>query len=212
MTDNRIELFKNSLSQSLTGFDIPALSESQFASLVTHYEMLSRWNRRINLTRIVDPAEAARLHYGESLFGGRFIGDAITALDIGSGAGFPGLVLATLRPDLQITALEINQKKTLFLNEAADAMGLKNFKVARARLEEFDRSDYDLLTSRALDRAEEMIQPVVGGLGARQRLMLYSTRDLALKLADVSEKDKSVAIHPIPQSASRVIAIFSTSQ
>ena len=212
MTDNQIELFRNSLSGSLTGFDIPPLSESQFDSLITHYEMLSRWNRRINLTRIVEPAEAARLHYGESLFGGRFIGDASTALDIGSGAGFPGIILATLRPDVRITALEISQKKALFLNEAADRMKLKNFKVVRARLEEFDWSDYDLLTSRALDRAEQMIQPVVDGLGAEQRLMLYSTRDLAVKLADVSGKDKRVESHPIPQSLSRIIAVFSTSR
>ena len=212
MTDNQIELFRNSLSQSLPGFDISSLSESQFDSLVTHYEMLSRWNRRINLTRIVEPAEAARLHYGESLFGGRFIKDASTVLDIGSGAGFPGIVLATLRPDVQITALEINQKKTLFLNEAADRMSLKNFKVVRARLEEFDWSDYDLLTSRALDRAEEMIQPVVARFGARQRLMLYSTRDLAVRLAEVSGEDKRVEIHPIPQSLSRTITIFSTSR
>lgn len=209
MTDNQIELFRNALSQFLTDFNIPSLAASQLDSLVAHYEMLSWWNRRINLTRIVEPAEAARLHYGESLFGGRFIRDARTLLDIGSGAGFPGIVLATLRPDVQITALEINQKKTLFLNEAADGMKLKNFKVVRARLEEFDWSAYDLLTSRALDRAEEMIQPVVNSLGARQRMMLYTTRDLAVKLAG---KDKRVEIHPIPQSASRIIAIFSTSR
>jgi 16S rRNA (guanine527-N7)-methyltransferase len=212
MTDNQIELFRNALSQSLTSFDIPPLAALQFEQLVTHYEMLSRWNRRINLTRIVEPAEAARLHYGESLFGGRFIQNARTVLDIGSGAGFPGIVLATLRPDVHITALEVNQKKAIFLNEAGDGMKLKNFKVVRARLEEIDWSGYDLLTSRALDRAEEMIQPVVTCLGTRQRLMLYSTRDLAVKLADVPGKNKRVEIHPIPQSESRIIAIFSTSR
>ncbi len=140
------------------------------------------------------------------------MGDASTALDIGSGAGFPGIVLATLRPEVQITALEANQKKATFLNEAADRMKLKNFKVARARLEEFDWSAYDLLTSRALDRAEEMIQPLVARLDAEQRLMLYSMRDLAVRIADVSGNDKRVEIHPIPQSDSRIIAVFSTSR
>ena len=207
MTDNRIDSFRAALEQSTAVFAV-ALTDAQVASLVTHYEMLNRWNRRINLTRIVEPSEAARLHYGESLWGGRFIKDARAMLDIGSGAGFPAVALAVLRPDVEVTALEVNQKKAIFLNEAADAMKLKNFRVARARLEEFDLSRYDLLTSRALDRAEMMLQPVVAHLGTDQRMMLYSTRDLAAKLSTLSDKQISVAIHPIPHSESRVIALF----
>jgi 16S rRNA (guanine527-N7)-methyltransferase len=209
MTNNITELFRTALEQAATSFGVPLLA-SQVDSLVTHYEMLCRWNRRINLTRIIEPVDAARLHYGESLWGGRFIFGARAMIDIGSGAGFPGIVLAVLNPDLKVTALEVNQKKAVFLNEAADAMKLKNFRVARARLEEFDWSVYDLLTSRALDRAEEMLQPVVARLGERQRMMLYSARDLAAKLASLFDKDKTVEIHPIPQSETRVIAIFST--
>jgi 16S rRNA (guanine527-N7)-methyltransferase len=209
MNENITELFKTALEQAASSFAV-TLGASQVDSLVTHYKMLSRWNRRINLTRIVEPVDAARLHYGESLWGGQFISGARVMIDIGSGAGFPGIVLAVVNPDLQVTALEVNQKKAVFLNEAADAMKLKNFRVARARLEEFDWSVYDLLTSRALDRAEQMLQPVVERLGAHQRMMLYSARDLAAKLASMFDKERTVEIHPIPQSESRVIAIFST--
>ncbi|HJQ70848.1 MAG TPA: 16S rRNA (guanine(527)-N(7))-methyltransferase RsmG [Blastocatellia bacterium] len=204
MTDNRIELFRDALDRAATTFSV-ALTAAQVDSLVTHYEMLSRWNRRINLTRIIDPVQAAQLHYGESLWGGRFIGDARAIVDIGSGAGFPGVALAVLRPDAEVTALEANQKKAIFLTEAADAMKLKNFRVARVRLEEFDLSSYDLLTSRALDRAEVMIGPIVARLAANQRLMLYAARDLAQRLSD---KLSPVEIHPIPQTESRVVALF----
>ena len=204
MTDNRIDLFRDALERAATSFAV-SLTDAQVESLATHYEMLSRWNRRINLTRITEPSEAAQFHYGESLWGARFIEDARALVDIGSGAGFPAVALAVLRTDVEVTALEVNQKKAIFLNEAADAMKLKNFRVARARLEEFDLSSYDLLTSRALDRAEEMLQPVVARLGNDQRLMLYSTRDLAIKLSD---KQIPIEIHPIPQSESRVVAVF----
>ena len=207
MIDKRIELFRDALNRAAAVFAV-ALTDAQAASLVTHYEMLIRWNRRMNLTRIVEPSDAAELHYGESLWGGHFIKDARALIDIGSGAGFPAVALAVLRPDVEVTALEANQKKAIFLNEAADAIGLKNFRVARARLEEIDLSGYDLLTSRALDRAEEMLQPVVARLDADQRLMLYSTRDLVAKLSALSDTQIPIEIHPIPQSESRVVAVF----
>jgi 16S rRNA (guanine527-N7)-methyltransferase len=208
MTDKSIEVFRTALDEARASFAV-SLSASQLDRLVKHYEMLSRWNRRINLTRIIEPADAARLHYGESLWGGRFVSPARAMVDIGSGAGFPGIVIAVLNPDLQITALEANQKKAVFLNETAAAMKLENFRVARARLEEFDLSAYDLLTSRALDRAEQMLSPVVEHLSAEQRFMLYSTHELAARLAKLFDKAKKVEIHPIPLSESRVIAIFS---
>ena len=207
MIDDGIELFRDALNRAAASFAV-ALTDAQVASLVTHYEMLSRWNRRINLTRIVEPRDAARLHYGESLWGGRFIEDARALVDIGSGAGFPAVALAVLRPDVEVTALEVNQKKAIFLTEAADAMRLKNFRVARARLEEFDLSRYDLLTSRALDRAEQMLRPVAARLGVSQRLMLYSTRELVATLSTLSGEQMPVEIHPIPQSESRVVALF----
>src|SRR6185369_15951355 len=122
--------FVTALTYALTDYGIDKLSGEQQAQLVRHYRMMVSWNRRINLTRIIAPEEAARLHYADSLVGGRLLGAAQTIIDIGSGAGFPAIPLAVLRPDLSVIALEANQKKSLFLAEAADALGLKNFKVA----------------------------------------------------------------------------------
>lgn len=196
--------FKTTLEEILVGFGIEGLSEKQLDQLTTHYTMLRQWNRHINLTRIIEPGDAARLHYAESLFGGRFISGARAILDVGSGAGLPAIPLAVLRPDLEVTALEVNQKKFLFLNEAKDALALSNLKLARERFEEFDWSAYDLLTSRAVDRAERLLPSILKNLGAQQTLMLYCSRDLAVKL----DRGYEPEIHPIPEADSRVVALF----
>jgi 16S rRNA (guanine527-N7)-methyltransferase len=198
--------FRPALEAALAGFGIGPLGESQIAQLVTHFAMLCRWNQRINLTRITGVQDAARHHYAESLYGSRFIAGARTILDIGSGAGFPGIPLAVIRPDVQVTALEANQKKSLFLMEAKDAMALANFKVINARLEEYDWSGYDLLTSRALDRAETILPSVIRSLGSNQRLMLYCAPDLMAKLE--RKASDGIETHPIPQSESRLVAIL----
>jgi 16S rRNA (guanine527-N7)-methyltransferase len=201
--------FAAALAAALDEYGIREFSEAQRAQLVRHYAMMRAWNRRINLTRILEPEEAARLHYADSLFGGRFVGAAQTILDIGSGAGFPAIPLAVLRPDITVTALEANQKKSLFLAEAADAIGLKNLKVATTRVESFDLSGYDLLTSRALDRAEAILPAIIRRMRERQRFLLYCAPDLLGKLMPQLAVGFDVETHAIPQSDARLVAVFS---
>ena len=201
--------FVTALTSALREYGLDELSDAQRAQLAKHYAMMRVWNRRINLTRIIAPEEAARLHYADSLAGGRFLGAAQTTLDIGSGAGFPAIPLAVLRPDVQVTALEANQKKSLFLAEAADALTLPNFKVATARVESFDLAAFDLLTSRALDRAEEVLPAVIERMTERQRFLLYGATDLLGKLTTRLAGDFTIQTHAIPQSAARLVAIFS---
>jgi 16S rRNA (guanine527-N7)-methyltransferase len=201
------EKFAAALASALSDYGISELGEAQRAQLIRHYAMMRAWNRRINLTRILEPQEAARLHYADSLFGGRYIGAAQAALDIGSGAGFPAVPLAVLRPDITVTALEANQKKSLFLAEAADALGLKNLNVVTARVESFDLSGYDLLASRALDRADTVLPAVLERMREGQRLLLYCAPDLLGKLmAQLAGFD--VETHAIPQSEARLVAVF----
>jgi 16S rRNA (guanine(527)-N(7))-methyltransferase RsmG len=201
--------FKSALEAGLHRLGVDPLGEEQAGQLVRHYSMLIEWNRRINLTRITEPGDAAALHYADSLFGGRFIHGARTLLDIGSGPGFPAIPLAVLRPDVQVVALEANQKKSLFLNEAKHALGLANFKVATARVESFDSAAFDLLTSRALDRAEAVLPQVISGLSARQCFMLYCAPDLLAKLRQRFASRYEIEAHMVPGTESRLVAIFS---
>jgi 16S rRNA (guanine527-N7)-methyltransferase len=201
--------FRASLKAALSRFDLEALTETQIDQLVKHYSMLRHWNRRINLTRIIEAKEVAMLHYAESLLGARLIGEATSVLDVGSGAGFPAVPLAVARPDVQVTALEANQKKSLFLKEVRDELSLANLTVVRSRLESFDWSSYDLLTSRALDQAEAILPSVIRRLTGRQRLMLYCARGLLTPLERSLDSGFSVKTLDMPQSESRLIATFS---
>jgi 16S rRNA (guanine(527)-N(7))-methyltransferase RsmG len=200
--------FKVALEAAVASFGLEPLEETQIAKLVKHYAMVCHWNRRINLTRITEPENAARLHYAESLFGARFIGAAKTILDIGSGAGFPAIPIAVVEPELHVTALESNQKKSLFLKEAKHEIELVNFEVATARLEEFDWSGYELLVSRALDRAEIVLPPVIERLTPKQRLLLYCAPDLVGKLKRQGPAKCKLETHSVPLSDERLIAIF----
>ncbi len=95
------------------------VSPSQFGHLCKHFRLLEHWNRRINLTSVRDPQEAARWHYGESAFLHRELPAAASLVDVGSGGGFPGIPVAVLRPGTDVTLLEPTRKKAAFLQEVS---------------------------------------------------------------------------------------------
>jgi len=127
------------------------LKASQLDRLEAHYQLLISWNRKMNLTRITDPEEAARLHYCESLFLGTVLPPGpLSVCDVGSGAGFPGIPLAIYREDLNVTLLEADQRKAVFLREAV--RGLPNASVLNERLEQCS-SKFDWVVSRAVAKS-----------------------------------------------------------
>src|SRR5260370_35683554 len=95
------------------------LSDHQIAQLYEHYELLQRWNRKINLTSIPSGPEAVIRHYCESLFFGTnlTVTEKATIADFGSGAGFPGVPVAILRPGWTVALIESHQRKAVFLRE-----------------------------------------------------------------------------------------------
>lgn len=205
MDENSITRFQKELRSAIEDFGIAPLLPEQSQRLAEHYSLLNDWNRRLNLTRITAPKDAARRHYAESLCGARLIGDGRKVLDVGSGAGFPGIPLAVIRPDLSVTALEPNLKKAIFLREAKARLGLTNFEVDQARLEDFDWSKYDLLVSRAIDRAEQMIPAIIRMMKPPQALLYYCTSDFVAKMGSCGV---AVKVIPVPESESRLLAMF----
>src|SRR6202041_1504910 len=119
---------------------MPPLSESAIAALLIPYlnppaailpqlsaylDLLLKWNARTNLTAIRNPEEIVRRHFGESLFAARHLDpNTSSLLDFGSGAGFPGLPIALLRPDVQVTLAESQNKKATFLREVVRNLAL----------------------------------------------------------------------------------------
>jgi len=121
--------------------------------------LLLRWNRQISLTKVSDPAEILRFHFGESLFAltTGIVGDGRLA-DVGSGAGFPGVPLAIANGDLKVTLLEPNLKKSVFLSEVTRELQLSNVEVVRGRMEEFGSKPLDYVTSRAVGQFGEFMK------------------------------------------------------
>jgi 16S rRNA (guanine527-N7)-methyltransferase len=128
------------------------LSEVQLDQLGSHYSALTRWNERLNLTRIRDLDDSVRFHYCESLFLARFLpAGAHRIVDVGSGGGFPGVPVAIFRPDCQVTLVESHQRKAVFLREAVRE--LKNVRVIPKRAEDV-HEHFGWLISRAVAQAD----------------------------------------------------------
>ena len=124
------------------------LSPSQIHLLEKHFLLLQRWNQKLNLTSLKDPEEIAERHYAESIFlGGHLPSGQLNIVDIGSGAGFPGIPVAALRPECAITLVESHQRKSVFLREAT--RDLSNVKVSAERIEEVE-GKFDWAISRAV--------------------------------------------------------------
>jgi 16S rRNA (guanine(527)-N(7))-methyltransferase RsmG len=123
---------------------------ADFPELERHYELLCRWNKVLNLTRIEDRDEALERHYAESLFLAERLTPG-TVVDIGSGAGFPGFVVAVARPDCRVTLVESHQRKAVFLREAARNLPYIRILPKRAELVQ---EHFDWLISRAVSYAD----------------------------------------------------------
>lgn len=138
-----------------------SLSSDQIDKLLVYVDLLMRWNRKINLTSIRTPEECITRHFGESFLLSKVARLQGQMLDIGSGAGFPGLAVKLIAPELEVTLLEPVAKKRAFLKEAARACGLSPVRVVSTRVEEFCRSEsaggFDIITARAVGGLETLV-------------------------------------------------------
>lgn len=155
----------------------PTLEDLQLTAIRTHIDLLLKWNAKLNLTAIRDPREIVTRHFGESLFAASQLfpaGDLReSVIDIGSGAGFPGLPLKLWSPYLELTLIESNQRKAAFLREVIRALDLKSAVVLTERAESVS-IHADLVTFRAVERFERIL-PVAFGLvkpGGRIALLI----------------------------------------
>jgi 16S rRNA (guanine527-N7)-methyltransferase len=124
------------------------LSPEQTSVLFSHYLLFQRWNRVLNLSSIVDFDSIVLRHYCEALFlGAQLPSEPLSIVDIGSGAGFPGIPLAALRPDCHVCLVESHQRKAVFLKEATRS--LSNAEVCALRAEDVG-GRFDWLVSRAV--------------------------------------------------------------
>lgn len=196
---------------------MPALSESTIADLLAPYlptapaplcaqlsvylDLLLKWNARTNLTAIRDPEEIVRRHFGESLFAAQHLASCDTLLDLGSGAGFPGLPTALLHPEIHVTLAESQNKKATFLREVIRTLGL-NIEIWANRAESLPPArQFHTVTLRAVDNMAVALA-AAEPRATRQLLVLTS----AAAAPDLPGFPNQTQI-PIPESAGRVLLL-----
>lgn len=131
------------------------LTEDQLNNLNTYKDYLIEYNSHTNLTTITDPEEIYLKHFYDSLTIAKVIDlkEYNSLIDVGTGAGFPGMVLKIVYPNLNVTLLDSNNKKTKFLSELKDKLNLDNLNIINERSEEFALNHletFDIVTSRAV--------------------------------------------------------------
>lgn len=131
------------------------LTSQQLEKLNQFYELLISWNQKMNLTRIIEKEDVYLKHFYDSLTLSKVIDlkQDLTLCDVGSGAGFPGIILKICFPNLKITLLDSLQKRVNYLNEIIKKLDLKNIEAIHTRAEDYakqNREKFDIVTARAV--------------------------------------------------------------
>ena len=158
---------------------VAGLTEVQLAQISAYLELLRKWNARMNLTSVRDEENIVTRHIGESLFVARQLLDPRMGategrsdlIDVGSGAGFPGLPMKIYDPSLALTLVESQNKKATFLKEVVRALELSEVRVFGGRAEDLERTA-DLVTVRAVERFAEVLPVAASLVSAGGRLAL----------------------------------------
>ena len=154
------------------------VSAAQRAQFVRYLDLLNKWNQVHNLTAVRDAEEQVSRHVLDCLAVLPYIEDAATLADIGSGAGLPALMLAIMRPQLVVTALESNGKKAAFIREAVRVLALANVQVVAQRVEDWQAPPQAVIISRALAAADRFIALTAHLGDANSRWLLMKGREV----------------------------------
>lgn len=185
------------------------LDEKRLAQTLTYIQLVLKWNARINLTAVRKPEDIVIRHFGESFFVAQHLvpfARPASVIDLGSGAGFPGLPFAILSPQVPLILIESNNKKAAFLNEVIRALDLNHVTVFKNRGEDFS-GKADLVMMRAVEKFEAAAAVAATLLNPDGRLALMIGKS---QIAKAKEMDSGLAWSdpvPIPSGDSRVLLL-----
>jgi len=151
--------YQNLLNKQLKQLGL-ALDEQTIEQLLAYHALLIKWNKAFNLTAVRDPIEMINRHIIDSLSVLAFVDNAQfeNIVDVGSGPGLPGILLAICRPKLQVTSIDSNGKKTRFQNQVKIELGLQNLTVIRGRAEDCVSGPFAAVISRAFASVNDMLK------------------------------------------------------
>ena len=175
--------FANELAEVLPP-DLPHRDEV-IQKCAQHLERIEEANKLFNLTRITTPREAAIKHVADSVIPWKLFAGAKRVLDIGSGAGFPGIPLAIVLPETHLTLSESIQKKARFIESAVEALALTNVTVTHQRAEDLLKSDtYDVVTARAVAPLSRALATFSKAWKPGVRALFYKGPDAEAEIQD----------------------------
>jgi 16S rRNA (guanine527-N7)-methyltransferase len=166
------------------GLEIP---QERQVLLLDYLALLTKWNKVYNLTAVRNPVDMVTLHLLDSLSVMPYIkGERL--LDVGSGGGLPGIVLAICLPELQVTTIDTVQKKAIFMRQAKGELGLDNLQVVHARVETFETDNpYQMIISRAFSELDQF-------MALTQHLLAEDGRWLAMKGVSPQEELEALKV------------------
>ena len=145
------------LAQGIASMGLAVSDEAQ-QKLLAYLALLQKWNKVYNLTAVRDPLEMVTLHLLDSLSVLPYV-NSKNILDVGSGGGLPGIVLAICKPELQVTTIDTVQKKVIFMRQVKGELGLDNLTPVHARVENFKPDvPFEIVISRAFSEIALFVQ------------------------------------------------------
>lgn len=194
------------------------MSENQIVMLhqrrfEIYSELLIKWNKFVNLTSIKTPQEIWKRHFYDSISVIPYLPEKGTLLDIGTGAGFPGIPLKIVRPELNITLIEATLKKCNFCEEVIRKLGLKDIKVIHRRIEDKnlpkELGKFDVIISRATFSLSKLIANALPYFKNGSNLIAIKGANITDELKDAQTKFANLKFKVIPYDAKSKIVIIS---
>jgi 16S rRNA (guanine527-N7)-methyltransferase len=184
------------------------LPPAQIESISKYVDLLLKWNRKINLTAVRDPEEIVIRHFGESFFAASqwlsSEGPPQEVIDVGSGAGFPGLPLAMYSPLATVTLIESQGKKAAFLNDVIYSLGLRNAKVFNGRAEQIQTAG-DLVSLRAVEKFDKVLPVAAALVRPHGKLGLMIGASQVRRAVELGANFEWDAFLRVPHSQARVL-------
>jgi 16S rRNA (guanine527-N7)-methyltransferase len=213
------EVFLETLSQACEALGL-ALTAEQARLCAHHAALVCETNAHTNLTRITEPEAMALKHYADSLTAFLVLprlARGASVCDIGTGAGFPGVPMKVLRPDLKLTLLDSSSKRVAFLTEVCNALGWDDVTCLHARAEETKGRTYDVVVARAVAALPKLLPWTHKLIAPGGRLALLKGPDLETELAEAAPLARKLGLTllenkkltlPDPEHSGRTLVVY----
>lgn len=207
--------WKSLIRTGAMDFGIP-VTEQQIDMMAVHARELVQWNRKKNLTAILEPEDIAVKHFIDSIYPATWIPDHAAVIDIGTGGGFPGIPLKIINPSLSLTLVDASLKKVNFIKHVIRTLALENIRAVHARVEDLAgkpdyRHSFDIAISRAFTELKRFVDLAGPLLRSGGKLIAMKSRSVTEELNAVSASHPQVSVqnYVLPfQGADRCLIIL----